>query len=325
MIDTLFAKGKDLFLSDSPDGTNISQIKVHFQHLRSNDSVQKDIEQLNFLTNAYLFREFSARCNDDHPQYPVLEDLKSPGYRLLLIKHLPTNLNRLIRLEDDIVNNDEIEKLLCLSPALQEYVVTIANRPPFANESRWYKNFDEVKSLLDKQSFLAVISSAILKQHCLPDKGCDIEIDFFNQGVACGYINMLMAPEYNQSPAKSFLTSVINYISRLYIYRELSRRTQLPRKQDLLQELNTLSPKLSYWIAKDWGLCDEILDTLRERFQHPEELSVSATIMQKSEHANLALLLYQHGQFTRRQTQRLLTAMEVNHQLFFNRIVATTH
>ncbi len=325
MISTLFIKGRDLFLSDNSDGKNIHQIKVHFQHLQSKTSEDEDVEQLNFLANAYIFRDFSTACDDSHPQYPVLQDFKSPSYRSLLIKRLPSNLNRLLRLDELTIDHKDIEKTLCLSPTIQEQAVVIANHPPFTNNNQWFSNFDDIKHQFKRQEFLAIICAAILKQHCIKQSTNAIEQDFFQQGVYCGYISMMLARENRYSPLKSFITCLIHFICRLYIYRELENKKKLPNKHDLLLELDSLSVKLSYWVAKDWGLPEEILFTLKERFQQPRDLSLSAYIMQKSEHANLALMLYQHGQFNRKQTQKFLDSMNIDYQRLFDQITSTTH
>lgn len=325
MLNISFLKNRYLFLSENSDSSSIHQIKRHFQHLQSKTPAHDDIDQLNFLMNAYIFRQFNTACNITQLQCSALQDFKSPSYRSLLIKQLPSNLNRLLHFDELSVDNKTLEKVLCLSPSVQEQTVNIANRSPFVSNNQYFRHFDDIKNQLEQQDLLAVTCAAILKQHCMSEKSSATEQDFFHQGLCCGYISMQLARENRYSPLKSFITNIIHCICRLYIYRELENKKRFSSKHDLLLEINDLSPKLSYWVAKDWGLPDEILYTLKERFLQPHDLSITGQIMQKSEHANLALMLYQHEQFSRKQAQKFISSMNIDYQHLFEQLTTTTH
>ena len=131
-----------------------------------------------------------------------------------------------------------------------------------------------------------------------------------------GYINLQLAKENGFNPLHAFLMPLIHFIGLLLIHRELDKHPVLPDAQQLLTEIDKMNLKLSYWIAKDWGLPVDILYTLKERFLMPEQLSLSGELMQKSEHAYLAILLCQQGLLNRRQTESFLRAMGMDHHGF---------
>lgn len=330
MIHTLLSKGLLLLhpATAAAMASPVDELKIHLRKLPSKALTDRHLDHLNLLAHAYLFRERLAACQapGTAARLAILEDLKSPAYRLSLISHLPCSLHRLLQLDETSRYRSEISRLLCLAPALEHRAVIIANQPPFHEQGGPIYHFDELAEKLETPSLLAIICAAILWQHCLAEKGDEGQDQLFRIGLVSAHIHMQLALADNHpSPLRSFLLSLLHYVSLLYISRELQGKNLITGEKELLHELDQLAPRLCYWIAKDWGLPDDILLTLKERFQQPHHLSPTAQVMQKCEHASLALLLYHNGLFSRRQIQKLLPAMDIDSDTLSSLLMPHSH
>ncbi len=315
MLSSLIAKNRNVLFTNGFSAFSLKKVQVQFRQLQTPHPNPQNIQQLNYLVNAYLFREFNTRCQNTSSLPPVLQVLKSPGYRATCIQRMPTTLNKLLREQITTRDNNILTAHIALSAESKQQALHLANHFPFIHRTPWFNHFSELQAL-DNEEFSALLCATLLQQYCLHRDSSAAEIQLFSQGVCSGYINLQLAKEQGFNPLHAFLMPLIHFIGLLLIHRELDKSAILPNAQQLLTEIDQMNLKLGYWIAKDWGLPEDILSTLKERFMMPEQLTLSGEMMQKSEHAYLAILLCQQGLLNRKQTESFLRAMSMDHHGF---------
>lgn len=315
MLSSLIAKNRNALFTNGFSAFSLKKVQVQFRQLQTPHPNLHDTRQLNYLVNAYIFREFNIRCHDTQSAHPVLQKLKSPGYRATCIQRIPTTLHKLLRAQLTTRDNIALTEHIAFSPESRQQALHLANHSPFIHCTPWFNHFSELQAL-DRDEFSALLCATLLQQYCLHRDSTAAEIQLFSQGVCSGYINLQLARENGFNPLHAFLMPLIHFIGLLLIYRELAQHSILPNAQQLLTEIDQINLKLGYWVAKDWGLPEDILYTLKERFLLPAQLTLSSELMQKSEHAYLAILLCQQGLLNRRQTESFLRAMGMDHHGF---------
>jgi HD-like signal output (HDOD) protein len=197
----------------------------------------------------------------------------------------------------------------------------LANHSPFTHQTSWFNHFDDLHTLAVDE-LLALLCATCFYKQCINNESTAAEINLFYQGVCSGFINMQIAYKYGFNPLHCFLTPLIHHFSLVIIYRELNQQTQLPNAKCVLNEIDQIHLKLGYWIAKDWGLSDDILYPLRERFLR-EENALQCELIQKSEHAYIAIQFCHQNLLTRKETLALLKVMQLEEYDFFTQLAST--
>lgn len=263
------------------------------------------LQTLNSLTNSWLFRDFRPLCSNSDIA-PALQALKAPGYRASRIPRPAQPLFQLLH------HPHEQSTLDILDADSRQLAASLANHSPFMHKATWYHNFDDLLTL-ETDNLLALLASTILNQQIITHESKINELELFYQGVCSGYINMQLGKTQGLNPLHSFLAPLLHHIALIIIRRELQQCTQLPKASTLLDEIDSLHLKLAYWIAKDWGLPDNILSVLKQRFLSPETAGMPVLLLQKSENAWLAIRLCQQGYLTRQQVSGFLELMQVSY------------
>ena len=337
MIAELFLKAKVLLNTEHAykqlgyNTGNITQIKtdlrlLHPQHYEPSYNSRCQHQMQAFFIE-YFCKDFSsapASYTPEHHHCGLFHDLKSPSYRATLTQHLPQAISRLLHASRHSLNNDESSKKLVLSPSIKQHMLLIANKPPFAQQ-QIFNDFSQMKTHMEHNEFLAVICTAFLQQHCLNTHTCDVEKDLFAHGLRNAYISLCLAQNQKQDGLSAFINGFLHFISLIYLHRELQACEVQPAKDVLQNEITQFLPRFNYWLAKDWGLPDDMLSALRERFIENDDLSSLAIIMQTADHANLALMLFQERLINRKQTLHYLNTMHLGDYHLLQKLFSTAH
>ncbi|NRB41579.1 MAG: hypothetical protein HRU20_24430 [Pseudomonadales bacterium] len=337
MIAELLIKARDLFASEhalqDPGYThvNVSKIKtdlrlLHPQHYQAvyNPRCQHQMEAF-FID--YFCKDFTAGnriYTPEHHHYGLFQDLKSPTYRSTLTQHLPQAISRLLHASRHGLNNEESSHNLLLSPYIKHEMLAIANQAPFAQHTM-FNDFSDIKAHMGHAEFLAVVCTAFLQQHCLSKNTHAVEKQLFQHGLRNAYISLCLSHTQQQDGICAFISGFMHFISLIYLHRELQLNEMPPAKGRLLEEITAFLPRFNYWLAKDWGLPEEVLKALRERFLDTGELEGLSGLMQTADHANLALMLHQENLIPLKQTRQFLQSMVLTEFNLMQQLFTTQH
>lgn len=337
MITDFLIKAKDLFTSErvvnpvSYHRSYVKQIKADLRLLHPHryqtayhPHCQHQIERV-FIN--YFCKDFESTeriYTPEHSHHGLFQDLKSPTYRASLTQHLPQAISRLLHASRCGLNNEESSHSLLLSPYIKHEALNIANVSPFS-QNTVLERFDDIKNHMGHAEFLAVICTAFLKAHCINKNTTAQEKRLFEDGLRNAYICLCLAQKHQQDGISAFISGFMHFISLIYLHRELTAYETPPSKDILLNEITHFLPKFNYWLAKDWGLPDNLLTALRERFLDTGELSGLSGLMQTADHANLALMLFQENLINHKQTQQFLQSMQLSDFDLVDQLFSTTH
>ena len=357
MIHSFIVKAKDLLRPARDEVPSLIKIKAELHLLKKLQfstrqldekqaiARQRHIQALDELLVAYLCHDFINLFSAEAPSedmgnihlldthHWVLQDLKSPTYRAMNYKHLPHTMLRLIKLSRDTNDSHSLCQKFALSMTTQQEVTIMANQAPFTH-NQLLADFNAVKEL-PFHLFCAIICATLLHQHCLKQDAPELEKTLFNHGLRNGFISLLRiqnatAQSHRQpEPIKVFIASILPFISLIYITRELRNTCanchHLPLQAQLLHEITDMLPKLTYWIAKDWGLSDDLLVSLKDCFIPTSDTLPIKQHVRISNHANLAIMLYQTHLFSHKQVVDLLDSMGIKSQVLLAQMCPTTH
>ena len=337
MINELFSKAKSLFTNEFVLSTNaynrsdIGQIKADLRLLHpkqdnkaSNHRCQQQMEALYI---DYFCRDFEAEeriYTPEHYHHTLFQDLKSPTYRVSLTQQLPHAISRLLYASRHHLNNEESSQTLLLCPLIKREALHLANMAPFAQENL-LENFADMKNKMGHAEFLAVICTAVLKQHCISANTSILEKQLFEDGLRNAYICLCLAQKDDEDGVSAFISGYMHFISLIYLHRELLAYEIAPPKTILLAEITEFFPKFTYWLAKDWGLPDNVLSALRARFIDKQELSGLSAIIQTADHSNLTLMLCKEKLISAKQTQQFIHAMGLSEFNLSEQLFSTQH
>ncbi len=238
----------------------------------------------------------------------LFQDLKSPNYRISLIQTLPVTLSQLLIAYRDHESPQSISDRLILSPKMKHDIVAMANQPPFQSE-RLFTHYEQVQATFNDNNFSIVVCSCLFKQHCNLRWPPSIEQQLFNDGIRNAYICFCLAQKQKLDALSAFITGFLPFISLIYLLREVERQNIRVNKAVLLNDIAAFLPRFNYWLAKDWGLPENLLMAFREHVVEEETLSPLANIMQTANHAHLTLMLGKAHRMSKTHAQHNIQQM----------------
>lgn len=296
----------------APDSA-LLKLKKHCQKLPRQQNQAHYLHQLDKLLLRYLFQpDAVSTSNTAHDD--AMTALHSPAYRQYLLQQLPLKLHKL----RTACRN---QKLPQVSRQFQQQAIMLANQPPFAGQHTVIQSIHQLQQALPAEQCQMVLYAAQLQQHCLGNACDDNEQRLWQQGLLQAFICSKLATPPHLQPSDAFLCAMVHYLSLLFIYRQLPEHYSTGTESRIL----ALLPRLDYWLAKDLGLPDYLLNILRSRFLEPEHPHRFNETLQQGKHAALAFLLYQQQSFSRNQLQQFLHAMQLDHLQLPEQLLNTTH
>lgn len=306
MADIPFLHSPAHQLLDHEHSSNLPCIKSRL-FLLSDKNREQALHTLNRLGNAYLFRGFSSHCGASNEQ--VLRHWQAPQHRSMQIGSLsPAFIQQLHRYEQQLEQGMQLQEVPT-DATTAEKIRLMACQYPLLGNKLW---MPEDVTLHQKA---ALLCTALLAEHCLPAQNCRYGHALLAAGINNASIAMQLALQHDCNPLRSYLASLMHSIALLYIYFSLKTTVELPGEHQLLDEIQHTDRRLAYWIAKDWGLPEDILHMLKQRFQSGSATTTGARLLQKSEHAGLAITLFHDKLLSRRQVKNLLQTMELEQLL----------
>lgn len=304
-----FFQSTQIDLLDRQHSPDLHRIKAHFRRLQQPEQHTSALATLDRLANAYRFRHFSRLCGDNNR--PVLEHFHCPENRRAIIGAQPANIMQHLHTYEQLLENRMQWSELIISRQQRRCALALANRHTLFSCNQVFSSFDELCQVLDIHQRMALLCTCELQQHCLGKQADQQQRQFFHSGVESGCIALLIAGQTRHSPLAMYLCSLLHHISLLYIHRSLAETGTLPEENRLLDHIQQLDRPLPYWIAKDWGFPDRLLQHLKQRTRPHDAKNSSRDLLDKSDHACLLLTLQYRQLLSKRQARRLLQYMQL--------------
>lgn len=271
--------------------------------------------QLEALFAQYVFNQFDLRFDTlkQPPHINIIELFSAPTSRLPLLCELPIQLQHFLYVSRLSSTNIEFSITMGLSQDTKDTFVNRVNRPPFSANHRPIKSFEDAQRLLTRDQFDAACCTIFIEKAFNHHDHAPFHAMILQEGVNLGYISSLIAQDKGLDPIRLFLTAIIRSISILLVHQRLQALDNLPSKKQLFMEIKTLLPRLDYWLAKDLGLPDDILYTLKARFLEVNACPESVNIIHLAERCQLSILLFKQSLISPKELQKILHYQGVSH------------
>lgn len=249
--------GSDLKVTE-PDTFNISTARQGFYQ-----TVLGDINDQNSLTVPQKLVHNS-----------VLKSLESQEKRLKAVPRLPSIIPKLVQsLRDPNASAKDYVNIINKDPAMSTAVLKLANSVYFNPTTNRVTSIETAVVKLGIDGLRSVLSAAVMqpvihrKSHFYKEFGQQLWSHSLQCAIACELIARKRALE----PFKAYLLGLVHDIGKITIFSELSTQFQLnkdnapPGYAAFVPLMQANSEQLSYNVACDWALPEEICAALQQQ------------------------------------------------------------
>lgn len=210
----------------------------------------------------------------------VRDNLNQPEKRLHAVPRLPSVIPKLLRsLRDPDSSAKDYVNIVNKDPTISAAVLKLANSAYFNPLGARIDNIERAVVKLGIEGLRSVLSAAVMQpiiqreSSYFSQTGQRLWQHSLNTAVACEIIGHAR----RQERFKVYLLGLVHDIGKITLFSELCKQYALngdkcPGKLAFMPVMAQLSRQLSYTIAQDWQLPDEIIQALQEQIQlRPEK------------------------------------------------------
>ncbi|WP_240946407.1 HDOD domain-containing protein [Pseudomaricurvus alkylphenolicus] len=207
-------------------------------------------------------------------QEAVRQKLGAAESRDLIVPRLPSVIPRLMRsLRDPDSSASDYVAIINKDPAMSAAVLKLANTVYFNPANRRITSIETAVVKLGIEGLRSVLSAAVMQPVIQKDS------PYFNQfgeqlwqhSLQCAVTCETIAATRGAEPYKAYLLGLTHDIGKITAFSELCREFKLkigrdtPGYQAFVPVLQKISAPLSYQIARNWDLPDEICNALKQQ------------------------------------------------------------
>lgn len=253
----------------------------------------------------FLFED-SAQVKLTVPQKLVLEivqtQLKKKENRLNAVPRLPTVIPKLIRsLRDPDSAIRDYVQIVKKDPAMTAAVLKLANSAYFNPVNQHLSDIDRAVMMLGVAGLRSVLSAAVMQPIIQRDSpyfsltGKRLWLHSLHCAVACE----VAGPARGLEPFSLYLLGLVHDVGKITLFSELCKQFKLNGAQEqpgyfaFAPLMQSFAPQLSYLIARDWNLPEEVCEALKEQIELKagQTLSAEGVLLYQT---NIACEAYAH-------------------------------
>lgn len=206
----------------------------------------------------------------------VEKSLEDREKRIKAVPRLPSVIPKLLQsLRDPKSSATDYVKIINKDPALSTAVLKLANSVYFNPTSKKVNSIETAVVKLGIEGLRSVLSTAVM-QPVIQRKSyyySEFGHKLWTHSVCCAVACEMIAKQRGLEPYKAYLLGLVHDIGKITIFSELSTQFQQNRNQDNAQPgyaafaplMQSTSEQLSYTVAQDWSLPEEISEALHQQ------------------------------------------------------------
>jgi HD-like signal output (HDOD) protein len=258
----------------------------------------------------------------------VVEDsLKSAEQRNKAIPRLPTVVPQLLKsLRDPKASADSFVDIIRQDPVIASAVLKMANSAYFNPTRTRIDSFQRAVTTLGIQGLRSILSSAVMQPiiQCKSPFFIHFGKKLWDHSLCCAVSCQVIATQEGHEPFKAYLTGLIHDIGKITVFTQLTQQLKLnpdekkPPAHVFVHLMEKFSAELSYWIAKDWGFPDDIVNAIKAQIgvKDPSQLAGMGSMLYRANQASVAYMLMNQHVLTESQAQMLLMKAKLPDDLF---------
>jgi HD-like signal output (HDOD) protein len=239
---------------------------------------KNDAQKINLAFYAILFPSTTAKAPLTAPQKLVLnvviDNLKKGGQHLRSVPRLPSIIPRLLKsLRDPEASANDFVKIINKDPAMSTAVLKRANSMYFNPHGQTINSIEQGVVKLGIEGLRSVLSTAVM-QPVIQYKSSYFSgfgRTLWEHSLCCAVCCEVNAKKQGLEPFKAYLLGLVHDMGKLTIFSELCAQFKLnpgqkpPNYQAFAPLMQSMSTKLSYQIALNWELPEEICTALEQQ------------------------------------------------------------
>lgn len=201
------------------------------------------------------------------------ENLSKKELRLNAVPRLPSIIPKLLHsLRDPDSSAKDYVAIVNKDPTMSAAVLKLANSVYFNPAGHYVGDMERAVVSLGNNGLRSVLSAAVMQPIIQRDSpyfsqtGQRLWMHSLNTAVACEIVGVNRGMER----FKVYLLGLVHDVGKITLFSELCKQYKLngdtsPGQKAFVPAMRTLSAQLSYLIAKDWQLPEEIVSALQEQ------------------------------------------------------------
>ncbi len=256
----------------------------------------------------------------------VESNLKSSNYRLKAVPRLPSVVPQLLKsLRDPDSSADQYVDIIKQDPVIASAVLKMANSTYFNPSGSNIDSFQRAVVTLGLQGLRSLLSAAVMQPiiQCKSTYFVQFGKKLWEHSLCCAVCCQLLCEQYEIDPFKAYLLGLVHDIGKITIFTQLAQQFKLNAEQQppahaFVQLMDKMDLQLSYWIAKDWGFPDDILQGLRDQkeAQAHNKMSNEGKLLFLANQACEAYLLHKNDRYSEQEVAILLEKLALPSNLF---------
>ena len=206
----------------------------------------------------------------------VEKSLENREKRIGAVPRLPTVIPRLLQsLRDPKSSASDYVKIINKDPALSTAVLKLANSVYFNPSSKKVNSIETAVVKLGIEGLRSVLSAAVM-QPVIQRKSyyyTEFGHKLWTHSLCCAVACEIIAKQRQLEPFKAYLLGLVHDIGKITIFSELSNQFQQHKTQDTSEPgyaafaplMQSTSEILSFKVARDWSLPEEICEALGQQ------------------------------------------------------------
>ncbi len=238
------------------------------------------------------------------------------------VPRLPSVVPKLLRsLRDPDASSRDFVDIIRKDPAITAAVLKLANSVYFNPVSKSIADIDVAVVKLGINGLRAVLSAAVLQP--VLDKRSPYFSGFgttiWHHSLHCAVVAEQLAGRYKLEPFKAYLLGLVHDSGKITLFSELCRQMQknggneAPGVGAFLPLLTEYSLSLSYEIAKDWRLPEDLCAALKQQlnFTVGDQVSPYARVLAEANLIAEQYAMWQAGESPEEVCRQLLKKFEL--------------
>jgi HD-like signal output (HDOD) protein len=229
-------------------------------------------------------------------------------------------------LRDPKASADSFVDIIRQDPVIASAVLKMANSAYFNPTRTRIDSFQRAVTTLGIQGLRSILSSAVMQPiiHCKSPFFLHFGKKLWDHSLCCAVSCQIIAVQEGHEPFKAYLTGLIHDIGKITVFTQLTQQLKLnpdekkPPAHVFVHLMEKFSAELSYWIAKDWGFPDDIVNAIKAQVgvKDPSQLAGMGSMLYRANQASIAYMLMNQNVLTESQAQMLLMKAKLPDDLF---------
>lgn len=215
----------------------------------------------------------------------TLQSLQKREFRAKAVPRLPYVIPRLLKsLRDPDSSAKDYVEIINKDPVMATSVLKLANSVYFNPIGRRIHEIEQAVVKLGIDGLRSVLSAAVMQPIIQKDSAYFSKSGqrIWQHSLCCAVACELIAEHRRVEKFKVYVLGLIHDIGKITIFSELCKQFKLnneevePGYQAFAPPIKKLSTALSYWIAKDWDMHEEICEALADQTKLTEGKEISS-------------------------------------------------